>query len=244
MQDDNRTYRNYAFIAYSALDSKAVKKICRKIETYRLPNGIREMAKTAAGKETPKYIHPLFLDGPEFALMNSPGTPSSMLLKMLEDSKYLIVICSPNCAKSEWANQAIEDFILMGRYERIILYIFDGVPNSGDPATECFPPILRKKREFIDYSYLSSEENEKRHAELNALLDGVDELRGVSLAGNGEKTSRLLIISRMLEINPNMVTCYRIGFTHQRRLRIFRLSIFALSLIILIIILGLWIWNR
>jgi hypothetical protein len=37
----------------------------------------------------------------------------------------------------------IQQFRETGRGDRVFAYIIDGVPNSGDPDTECFPPSLR-----------------------------------------------------------------------------------------------------
>ena len=58
----------------------------------------------------------------------------------------------------------------MGRYDRIILYIVDGEPNASDPSQEAFPPILRRKPEFLAYDTTSPEENAERRAELETIL--------------------------------------------------------------------------
>ena len=61
----------------------------------------------------------------------------------IEDSENLIVISSPYAAQSRWVNAEIQHFRRTGRGDRIFAIIVDGVPNSGDPTTECLPPALK-----------------------------------------------------------------------------------------------------
>ena len=61
----------------------------------------------------------------------------------LEASKYLIVICSPRSAKSEWVNKEVETFMEMGRTDRIIPFIIDGKAFAKNPDEECFPKAIR-----------------------------------------------------------------------------------------------------
>ena len=199
---DNLGYRYFAFISYSSKDKKFAEKIHQRIINFPLPSVFRNELEAANGKECPQCVSPLFLD-----ITNLPAGQllGETILQELNDSRFLLVICSPNSAKSDWVNQEVENFILMGRYDRIIPYIIKGTPNSNNPKTECFPPILRQKRTFITYSILSNEENAQRHANLHAHLDSIhDELRGVSLSAEGSENSLMKIIARMLEIRPDV----------------------------------------
>ena len=60
----------------------------------------------------------------------------------LEDSAFLIVICSPNGARSRWVNEEIRAFIAMGRRDRIRLIIVGGEPMSDDPEVSALPPAI------------------------------------------------------------------------------------------------------
>ena len=167
-----------------------------------MPVVLRNELEAANGKKYPQFVKPLFRDMTDL----SAGLLGKSILRELEDSRFLLLICSPDSAQSEWVNQEVENFILLGRYERIIPYIIEGTPNSGDPATECFPPILRKKREFIAYSHLTPEENAERQSKLHAALDDIHyELKGISLSGEGPRVSRLKVIARMLEVAPDTI---------------------------------------
>ena len=59
---------------------------------------------------------------------------SSATRDNLDKSKYLILICSPNSAKSEYVNDEAEYFIKNGRTDHIIPLIVDGVPHSEYPS--------------------------------------------------------------------------------------------------------------
>ena len=73
-----------------------------------------------------------------------PGALSEELHKQLKASRYLIVICSPNSAKSKWVSMEIEYFHQLGRSNDIHFFIVDGEPHSNDPQTECFNPVIER----------------------------------------------------------------------------------------------------
>ncbi|MEL6323837.1 MAG: TIR domain-containing protein [Pseudomonadota bacterium] len=60
-------------------------------------------------------------------------------------SEYLIVLCSPNAAQSEWVDKEIRHFRETGRADKVLALIIAGAPNSGDEDTECFPPAFRER---------------------------------------------------------------------------------------------------
>ncbi len=235
---DNLDYHYFAFISYSSKDKKAAKRIHHKIEGYKLPTVLRNELEANSETKYPQRVTPLFWDMTDLP----PALLKKSILRELEDSRYLLLICTPNSAKSEWVNREVENFILMGRYERVIPYIIEGTPNSGDPNTECFPPILRKNREFISYSDWSEEKNAEHHAKLHAILDGIDdELKGVAISGEGARISRLKVIARMLEVSPD--TLIQRDKERQKK-RIFWSSVTALFFAALFTCLGLWTWDR
>lgn len=124
----------FAFISYQHKDEEWAKKLLSKLEHYRLPSKVRK-----ENSSLPKEIRPIFRDTQEL----SSGVLKREIEKALQDSKFLIVICSPNAAKSQWVNEEIKYFISLGREERIIPFIVNGIPYSKDEDTECFPNALR-----------------------------------------------------------------------------------------------------
>lgn len=168
--------KRYAFISYNHKDVKIAQWLHRNLEAYKLPTEIHNEYISS------KYLRPVFRDKDD---LNS-GILSDELRKNLESAKYLIVLCSPNSAKSEWVSDEVKAFIEMGRLNNIIPFIIDGTPHNythGNPdepqADECYPRYLRS---FT-----------KEHPEL--------ELLGISIAEVGRRKAFVRLVSRMLEIN-------------------------------------------
>lgn len=126
-------YTNYAFISYKREDEKWAKWLQRKLENYKLPSVIRKES-----ANLPKYIRPIFRDGTDL----TGGVLIKRLHEELMHSQYLIVICSPNVAKSDWVNKEVQAFIDAGRQEQIIPFIISGTPHAQDVSEECFPEAL------------------------------------------------------------------------------------------------------
>ena len=130
----DKRYEFVAFISYKHEDMRWAKWLQNRLETYRLPSVIRKEA-----PHLPKHIRPIFRDQTDIGA----GPLLENLRKELEDSRYLIVICSPSASQSEWVNKEVQNFIQMGRGDRIIPFIVAGQPGAADPSLECFPPALR-----------------------------------------------------------------------------------------------------
>ena len=131
----NSQFKYYAFISYNAKDTEWGKKLQKKLEHYKLPA-------TLCNEHgwTRRPIKPVFFAPTDI----QPGGLSNELQERLKVSQHLIVICSPNSAKSEWVGREIEYFHGLGRPNNIHFFIVDGKPHSGNPETECFNPIIDK----------------------------------------------------------------------------------------------------
>lgn len=131
------SFKYYAFISYSHKDQKIARKLQRRLQNYHLPSKVMQ-----SHPEVPKKLSPIFID--ESYLVAKKGTLSESLRDYLRDSQYLILICSPYSAKSEYVNDEVDYFINeLGRADHIIPLIVDGLPHSKDPSTECFVPAIR-----------------------------------------------------------------------------------------------------
>lgn len=128
-------FQYYAFISYKREDEKWAKWLQNKLESYKLPSVIRKEL-----PRLPKRIRPIFRDKTDLGA----GILAESLRGELEMSQYLIVICSPHAAQAEWVGKEISEFTAMGRADRIIPFIVDGEPNSKNPKTECFNPVLKQ----------------------------------------------------------------------------------------------------
>lgn len=124
----------YAFISYSTSNEKWAKWLHRHLENYHLPSALRR-----ENNSLPKYVRPVFwyktdLSGTEL---------HSALEKELTSSRHLILICSPESAKSVWVNDEVKSFVESNRLESIIPFIVSGQPDNPDNNDYCYPPILR-----------------------------------------------------------------------------------------------------
>jgi hypothetical protein len=131
-------FKYRAFLSYSHRDTTWVKWLHKALEGYRID-------KDLIGRETihgpvPKSLRPIFRDREDFAAGHSL---TGQTLAALQASQFLIVICSPNAARSQYVNEEIRRFKTLGRSDRIIPIVVDGEP--GDPQRECFPPAARFK---------------------------------------------------------------------------------------------------
>ncbi len=138
---ENNNYRYYAFISYSRKDKEWGEWVQKKIENYRLPTALRH---EKSQNDIPKFVRPIFRNSTDMA---SQGGLSCSLKHELQQSKFLIVICSPSSARPDEAgkhevNEEIEEFQKMGRGNRIIPLIIEGNPESDDPSIQCYPPAL------------------------------------------------------------------------------------------------------
>lgn len=172
----------WAFLSYSHRDAKWGDWLHKALETYRVPRRL-------AGKESrdgivPERIFPVFRDREELPVSADLG---ANINQALEQSRYLIVICSPHSAQSRWVNEEIKTFKNLGREDRILALIVEGEPNASDGkpgvsvAEECFPEALRFRLNAS--GEISAERTEPIAADAREGKDGKANARLKLLAG-------------------------------------------------------------
>ncbi|NRA29780.1 MAG: toll/interleukin-1 receptor domain-containing protein [Parvularculaceae bacterium] len=126
------TWRYKAFISYAHKDTSWARWLHARLEGYKPP--------VVAGDDSPRGqpLKPVFRDRDE---LPASGHLSPLLTDALEQSEFLIVLCSPASAQSRWVNQEIEHFRRERGAENILALIVDGEPHSGG-EDDCFPPAL------------------------------------------------------------------------------------------------------
>ncbi|MEM1381184.1 MAG: toll/interleukin-1 receptor domain-containing protein [Pseudomonadota bacterium] len=124
-------FRYKAFISYAHRDASAVAWLHRRLEGYRAP---RPKGSDAA----PERLRPVFRDREE---LPASGNLGNLLTAALEESEYLIVVCSPASAQSHWVGEEIRHFRRTRGADKILAFIVDGEPHSGG-EDECFPAAL------------------------------------------------------------------------------------------------------
>ncbi len=131
-----QTYKYFAFISFQSSDAREAVRLQHAIERYRLPAVLCK-----EDSSIPRRIKPLY------CYLNDMHAGEELMQELksrIEQSRFLIVICSPRAAKSAYINSGIDYFVSLGRRDGIIPVIVDGVPYSNDPETECFPEALKR----------------------------------------------------------------------------------------------------
>jgi hypothetical protein len=120
-----------AFISYrhGELDGLVAEKLHRMLETYRIPAPI-------AKKTGKKKLERVFRDREE---LPTSSNLSDSINEALENSDFLLLICSRRTCGSQWVMREVERFGELHGKDKIITLLIDGEPD------ESFPPGLRER---------------------------------------------------------------------------------------------------
>lgn len=130
--------KHTAFISYNSKDDRWAKWLQRKLEAYSMPVVIRnEKDEVVRREEKPKKLRVFRYRADLNTVSLNEG-----LAKELDEARWLIVICSPNSAKSAWVGTEIQHFLNTGRRDHILPFIVSGTSYSGDEH-ECLNPVLK-----------------------------------------------------------------------------------------------------
>lgn len=188
------TYKNFAFISYSHRDMAVAKCLQKNLEKFKLPTKIHNEIDASS-----RYLRPVFRDQSDL----NAGILGDELRKNLEESKYLILICSKNSAQSQWVSDEAKAFIDMGRLDRIIPVI---ITESCANGHDLFPIYLR---EYF-------EQNPDK------------ELLGVNIGEVGKEKALIRVVSRMLDVSFDSLWKRH---QRQKRVKIAIASVISISIL-------------
>ena len=199
-------YQYFAFVSYKREDEEWATWLQHKLEHYRLPSNLNGRT------DLPREIRPVFKDTSEL----TPGNLPEQIHYALELSKYLIVVCSPRSAQSEWVNEEIETFISMGRTTNVIPFIIDGRAFATNSEEECFPIALRQ-------------------------LPKEQEILGANINEMGRDAAAVKVVARMFDVRFD-----ELWQRHEREQRRRRNIIIAAVSAFVLGVLGVagWIWHQ
>ena len=120
-----RQYKAFISYRHRPLDMLVAKKLQRTIERFVIPADLRENGQKRLG-----YV---FRDQSELTVSSDL---SEIIHDALDRSEYLIVVCTPDAAQSEWVNEEIKYFLSNHDRDHVM-----AVLASGEPE-ESFPPAL------------------------------------------------------------------------------------------------------
>jgi len=147
-------FRYHAFISYRHADNKEPGRqwatwLHQAIETYEVPADLVGQ-KNQRGEEIPARIYPIFRDEEELPAHADLGYS---IVKALDETRLLVVLCSPRAVASTYVADEIAYFKQLGRSDSIIAAMIDGEPNASwdegkqksgfSIEDECFPLPLQ-----------------------------------------------------------------------------------------------------
>lgn len=134
MEDAN--YKFDVFLSYSRKDEEFGKRLEEALENYALPKDVQ------ARSISKKRLN-VFRDKKD--LVPTRADYYEAIEEYLKQSRYLVVICSPNARASEYVNAEIETYLRSHQPDRVIPVLLSGKPNndrSARPEEYAFPQAL------------------------------------------------------------------------------------------------------
>jgi hypothetical protein len=124
---DKKEYKYDAFISYRHcdLDKFVAENLHKILESYELPKNIKEQLGI-----TGRTIRRVFRDQDELPLSSNLEDP---IVDALNNTKYLIVICSPRLKDSMWCKKEIETFKELRGRRNIFCVLIEGEPSESFP---------------------------------------------------------------------------------------------------------------
>jgi len=112
--------------------------IQKTIQGFRIPAS--QISSVTPVGLVPARMEPVFLDRSE---LPAGGALNERLRKALEQSQFLLVLCSPNSVRSDYVGQEIQTFKEMHGWQRIIPVVIAGEVGSNDETLNAIRIELR-----------------------------------------------------------------------------------------------------
>lgn len=169
-------FKYTAFISYSHADKAVVEWLHRALEGYKIPKGLigRE---TSKGK-VPEKFKPFFRDRDD---LSAATNLSASIKKAMKQSQFLIVVCSPEAAASEWVAKEINEFKKLRDQDHILCLI---VAGDTSLKKQPFPEALWQgltKLEKITFEPVAADARPTGDGKRLAKLKLISGLLGVEL---------------------------------------------------------------
>ena len=133
---DTKEYKYDAFISYrhAELDQFVAENLHKLLETFKVPR----IAADSIKKQKKNKINRVFRDRDELPLASSL---SENIQNALENSEFLIVICSPRTPESLWVQKEIKTFISMHGRDKVLAVLIEGEPEQSFPRELRFETV-------------------------------------------------------------------------------------------------------
>lgn len=123
------TARFRAFVSYSHADAAAARRLQRRLETYRVPRRLADRVAPIGASQG--RVGPVFRDRED---LPASSDLSQAVKDALARSQALIVLCSPDAARSLWVAREIELFRALHPDRPVLAALVRGTPDEAFPA--------------------------------------------------------------------------------------------------------------
>ncbi len=137
MEDNNREWMYDAFISYRHLEPDAfvAGSLHKILESYKLPGNL---VKANGDKLKRTKIKKVFRDAEELPLTSNLN---DTIMTALENSEYLIAICSPRFGESLWCKKEVDTFIKLRGADHVLTVLVDGEPSESFPEALLYKDV-------------------------------------------------------------------------------------------------------
>lgn len=124
-----------AFISYrhNEFDSFVAENLHKKLENFKLPKSV--LSKVRSGK---KRIERVFRDVDELPLTDNLSDP---ITTALQNSDFLITICTPRYLESKWCMKEIEVFLQSHPRDHVLVVLAEDEPVNSFPKILCYEEV-------------------------------------------------------------------------------------------------------
>ncbi len=117
-----RKYKAFISYRYLPLQMEVAKAVHRRIEHYTVPKNLR--------KNSSRKVGLVFRDQDELPIA---GSLSANIQTALDNSEFLIVICTPETSGSQWVLREISYFLEHHDHDHVLAVLADGEPDEAFP---------------------------------------------------------------------------------------------------------------
>ena len=107
------------------------------LESYKLPSNL---VKSKGDKLKRKKINKVFRDAEELPLTSNLN---DTIMTALENSEYLIAICSPRFGESLWCKKEVDTFIEMRGADHVLTVLVEGEPSESFPDALLYKDVQK-----------------------------------------------------------------------------------------------------
>ncbi|MDF5753108.1 toll/interleukin-1 receptor domain-containing protein [Spongiactinospora sp. TRM90649] len=124
-------FRYWAFLSYSWADKRRARALHRRLERFAVPRRVRRPLRP--GGPLSRRLRPVFRDEEEMA---ASGVLDERLCAAVDDSAALVLLASPDSARSRYVDQEVRRFVATRGTDRLVIVAIGEGGRSRPPLPE------------------------------------------------------------------------------------------------------------